>query len=270
MESQFDSTAAAYAQSMSALPFREHVEAHSLLTAIGPVAGLSVLDLGCGTGSYTRYFHTAGAGRVVGLDASLSMVESARGEEEGERRGITYVHRDATRPLKDTDADGLTGAFDLVTSVYVLPYAMSEEELTAMCATARRSLSPAGGRFVAMTLNPDFATDPEWYRHYGMRLTTDRPGGEGATVRLTAWINGQTIDVQARRWSAGAHERALRAAGFDSVSWVRPEVSEAGRRSFGDDFWAKYLTCPHALIIDATAEPAPGTDSGSPSGRETD
>ncbi|WP_431045340.1 class I SAM-dependent methyltransferase [Streptomyces sp. P1-3] len=264
MDSQFDSTVAAYAQSMGALPFREHVESHSLLKAIGAIAGLSVLDLGCGTGLYTRYFQTAGARRVVGLDASLSMIECARGQEERERQGVTYVHRDATHPLNGVD--GLAGAFDLVTSVYVLPYATSEEDLAAMCATARQSLSPAGGRFVAMTLNPDFATHPEWYRDYGMQLTTDRPGEEGAMVHLTAWVAGQTIDVDAHRWSAGAHERALRKAGFIHISWIRPEVSEAGRKRFGDDYWAKYLSCPHALIIDATAEPDSDSDSYSGSG----
>ncbi|UQA92326.1 hypothetical protein [Streptomyces halobius] len=69
------------------------------------------------------------------------------------------------------------------------------------------------------------------------------------------------IDVDARRWSARVHERALRTAGFTTVDWIRPEVSEAGRRWFGDDHWTNYLSCPHALIIDAIAGPddAPGS-----------
>lgn len=236
---------------MGRLPFREHVEAYSLLKTIGGLAGLAVLDLGCGTGLYARHFRTSGARRVAGIDVSQPMIEYARRQEERERQGITHVHRDVTRPLDD----GLTGAFDLVTSVYVLPYATTESELAGMCATARRALSPRGGRFVAMTLNPDFAVQPEWYRDYGMTLTTDRPGAEGATVHLTAWVGGHVIDADARRWSAGAHERALRAAGVTGVTWIRPEASGAGRARFGDGFWARYLSCPHALIIDATVGP---------------
>ncbi|UQA92327.1 class I SAM-dependent methyltransferase [Streptomyces halobius] len=140
MDSQFDSIVAAYEQSMNRLPFREHVEAYSLLKAIGSLTGLAVLDLGCGTGLYARRFRALGAKRVVGMDTSQSMIEYARRKEEQERHGITYVHHNATRSLDD----GLAGAFDLVTSVYVLPYATSENDLAGMCATARQALSPRG------------------------------------------------------------------------------------------------------------------------------
>ncbi|MEV4870744.1 class I SAM-dependent methyltransferase [Streptomyces syringium] len=256
MTSQFGSSVSLCAQSMGALPFREHVESHSLLKAIGSVAGLRVLDLGCGTGVYARHFRASGALRVVGMDAAAAMVEYARAFERRERRPITYVHRDATRPLNGIP--GLDGAFDLVVAVYVLSFAASKGELAAICATARQALPPQGGRFTLITLHPDFAHEPGWYRHYGMTLASVEPGKEGERVRLTAWVDGRPMALKVHRWSAAAYEQALWEAGFLNITWIRPEVSEAGRRWYGDQFWTPYLICPHALIVDATTEPGDG------------
>ncbi|MEU8548896.1 class I SAM-dependent methyltransferase [Streptomyces roseoverticillatus] len=216
------------AQSMGALPFREHVESHSLLKTIGSVAGLRVLDLGCGTGVYARHFQASGARRVVGMDAAADMIEHARAVERREQRHITYVNRDAKRPLNGID--GLAGAFDLVVAVYVLALAASEEELTAMCVAARQALPPQGGRFTLITLNPGFATTPGWYRGYGMAPTSAGPGEEGECFHLTAWVDGQALALKLYRWSADTYEQALRRAGFLRIKWICPEVSESGRR----------------------------------------
>ncbi|MEU8548939.1 class I SAM-dependent methyltransferase [Streptomyces roseoverticillatus] len=242
---------------MGALPFREHVESHSLLKAVGSVTGLRVLDLGCGTGVYARHFRACGALRVVGMDSAAAMVEYARAFERREQRPITYVHRDATRPLNGIH--GLAGAFDLVVAVYLLAFAASEDELAALCATARQALPPQGGRFILITLHPDFAHTPGWYRAYGMTLTSvERRREEGERVRLTAWVDGRPIALKVHRWSAAAYERALAQAGFLNITWIRPEVSEAGRRWYGERFWSRYLTLPHALIVDATTGPGEG------------
>lgn len=246
---QFDSVVAVLDHRAGQSPFRDHVEAHSLLKVIGSVAGLAVLDLSCHSGQYARHFRTSGAKKVVGVDASRTMIEYALRREEQEHLGITYVHHDATRDL--SDAPRLAGAFDLVTAVHVLPSAQSEAELTAMCATARQAMSQQGGRFVAMTLNPNCATDPQWYQNYGLTLATDPPGGEGAMVHLPVSADGNVLDADARRWSIGAHEWALRKAGFSHVDWHWPQVSAEGRWLYGSDFWMNYLTRPHALIIDA-------------------
>lgn len=62
----------------------------SLLDLLQVVQGERVLDLGCGTGHLTNKIHQAGA-EVVGVDASLSMVEQARNEYPD----IQFVHQDA-------------------------------------------------------------------------------------------------------------------------------------------------------------------------------
>ncbi|MEV8289698.1 class I SAM-dependent methyltransferase [Streptomyces niveus] len=255
MESQFDTVVAAYEHSMEEMPFRTHVEQWSFLNALGDTRGLSVLDLGCGSGLYVRKLRRDGAARVVGIDESAAMVDYARRREEREHVGVEYLAVNASDPAAGT-VPGIDGAFDLVTAVYVLPYAPTFEALQGLCATARRALRPHGGRLVTAVLNPGFSTDPEWYRHYGMVLTADEPQREGGPGHLKAWVGQEVLDVDFFCWSADAHERALRAAGFDRVFWTRPEVSEEGRKELGDEFWANYLACPHALILQAEAGPS--------------
>ncbi|MFE3121367.1 class I SAM-dependent methyltransferase [Streptomyces niveus] len=272
MDSQFDTAVAAYERSMDAMPFREHVEAYSFLNAVGDITGLNVLDLGCGSGLYSRRIRSAGAARVVGMDESAAMVEHARQREEQEGLGVEYVAADAAAQSAG-DLPGITGAFDMVTAVYVLPYASGLKALKGLCVTARRALRTEGGRFVAAVLNPEFSTDPQWYRGYGMLLSSQQSPAEGTPGHLRAWVGPDVLDLDFFRWSAEAHEQALAAAGFDRVSWIRPTVSQQGRERYGEAFWANYLACPHALIIDARAgsrtdsspalpavdaEPAPG------------
>ncbi|MGW8330279.1 class I SAM-dependent methyltransferase [Streptomyces sp. NPDC055897] len=254
VESQFDTVVAAYEQSMEAMPFREHVEAHSFLRAVGDVTGQSVLDLGCGSGLYARRLRAAGATRVVGMDESTAMVDYARQREEREGLGVEFLAANAADPAAGA-LPGISGVFDVVTAVYVLPYAPTLTALQGFCATARRALRPRGGRFVAAVLNPGFSTDPEWYRRYGMELSAQQPSSEGAPGHLKAWVGDEVLEVDFFCWSAAAHEHALRAAGFGRIAWIRPQVSEQGRKAYGDAFWANYLDCPHALLLHAQAGP---------------
>ncbi|MEV7493593.1 MULTISPECIES: class I SAM-dependent methyltransferase [Streptomyces] len=259
VDSQFDTAVAAYESSMEEMPFREHVEAYSFLNAVGDVVGRDVLDIGCGSGLYARRLRRAGAARAVGMDESAAMVEHARRREEREGLGVEYLAANAAGPA--AGLPDITGSFDVVTAVYVLPYASSRQELEGFCVTARRALRDTGGRFVAAVLNPEFSTDPQWYRHYGMLLSAQPAPEEGTPGHLRAWVGPEVLDLDFFRWSATAHEQALKAAGFDRVSWIRPTVSGEGRARYGEAFWANYLDCPHALIIDAQVGPAAVVDS---------
>lgn len=268
MDSQFDTAVAAYESSMEEMPFREHVEAYSFLNAVGDIRGRNVLDLGCGSGLYARRLRRAGAARAVGMDESIAMVEHARRREEREGLGVEYVAANAADPAAG-DLPDIAGSFDVVTAVYVLPYASSREALEGFCTTARRALRATGGRFVAAVLNPGFSTDPQWYRGYGMLLSSQQSPAEGTPGHLRAWVGPEVLDLDFFRWSAEAHEQAFKAAGFDRVSWGRPTVSEEGRAKYGEAFWANYLDCPHALIIDAHAGPGSAPDSRACPAEET-
>ena len=76
MSTDYDPIAAQYRRAKSQ-PWRHHVELYTLLELIGPLDGLSVIDLACGDGFYTRLLRQRGAGRIDGVDLSQAMVHLA-------------------------------------------------------------------------------------------------------------------------------------------------------------------------------------------------
>ncbi|MGW0117195.1 hypothetical protein [Streptomyces sp. NPDC003327] len=64
-----------------------------------------------------------------------------------------------------------------------------------------------------------------------------RPGGE-------FFLLDPTVSFVALRPRREVYETCLRAAGFGEVTWVPLEVSGAGVREFGADFWADFRANP--------------------------
>ncbi|RZQ64602.1 DHA2 family efflux MFS transporter permease subunit [Amycolatopsis suaedae] len=246
---QFDDLGQVYERSAVDLPFREHLEHYSLRRAAGDVTGLRVLDLGCGTGLYTRRFAKWGAAEVVGMDTSEGMLATAR-DRPGTPENARYLHRDAMRPAPGGDP-GTDGRFDLVSSVYVFCYAATTEELAGFFVTARRALTPETGRLVAITLNPGYRRDRDYYAGYGFTLTQDGEG-EGAPVTLHSEQLGRKFSVTAHWWSRDAYEHAAKSAGFTDVSWSALEVSDEGVAHYGKEYWTNYLAAPQAVLLRAT------------------
>ncbi|MEV0187096.1 methyltransferase domain-containing protein [Kitasatospora purpeofusca] len=248
MSSQFDGLAQMY-EDMFALPWRKHLESHSVLAALGHVRGERVLDLGCGTGLYSRLLKAHGADLVVGQDVSEGMLSYARAQEPAGHRGIEYVH---------TLPPALEGTFDAVLGVYVLPYAEQYAELVELCAMAARALKP-GGRFVTLPVNPDYDGRREYYERYGLRLFDAEPRFDASKVTLELEFGPYQETITARYWSREALEGALAEAGFTDIGWPPFQVSEPGMREHGRSFWGPYLRSPHAALITcvkAAAAPA--------------
>lgn len=110
--------------------------------ALGDVRGLSVLDLGCGTGRHALWIAAAGA-RVTGVDFSEGMLAEAR-RKPGAADVAFRVH-DLHQPLPFADA-----AFDRVVSGLVLEHL---RDLRFVFGEARRVLRP-GARAVVSAMHP--------------------------------------------------------------------------------------------------------------------
>ena len=241
--SQFDQLAYMYERSFDVLPYRRDVEQYSVLAALGDIAGLKALDMGCGPGGYTRVLAEHGARPVVGVDQAAGMIEHARKLEAQRPCGASFVLQDAENPAVPE-----AGTYDLVLAVHLLPYASTEADFQAMCATAHGALAP-GGRFVTVTLNPDFATEPHYYERYGFDLIAH--SGElvdGDPIRLRSEFLGGTIDVTPHYWSGATQERALYAAGFRQVTWWDPLCSPTADL----DYFDAYLRKPPTLVVTAS------------------
>lgn len=238
--SQYD-VLASLTEATAEAPLRKYFEAYSFFEALGDVRSQSVLDIGCGTGLYSRRLKQRGAARVLGLDASAGMIAYARHLESEEPLGIEYVVKDAA------DA-GDVGRFDVVAATYLLHYAPSREVMSGMCRSMHRALVP-GGRLVSICLHPEInLSDPSYYHPYGFEMASR--GGEGDEALMTSVMPEMPFTIKAYAWSRATYAAALTEAGFRDIRWHAPMISPEGLEELGSDYWQAYLSQPHAAIFD--------------------
>jgi hypothetical protein len=159
------------------------------------------------------------------------MVRLGREHEQSEALGVAYQVCDATNlPW--------LGRFDLVTAVYLLNYASSQDELLDMFRSAYDNLVE-GGRFVAYTVNPAYALSKPNGAKYGcyfLRQTPEKDryvcDGEFVTDPPTPFSNYQ--------WRQEANERAIKEAGFRAFAWHPSEVSPEDMAHYGEAYWQDF------------------------------
>jgi SAM-dependent methyltransferase len=146
----------------------------ALRAMLPAMAGLRVVDLGCGFGWFCRWACEAGAARVLGLDVSENML--ARARETTPNNAIVYARAD----LERLDLPG--GSFDLAYSSLALHYV---ERLGALLDGVHRALVP-GGRLVFSVEHPLYTapSQPSWSQD--KTWPVDRYLDEGP--RSTDWL----------------------------------------------------------------------------------
>lgn len=183
---------------------------------LGPVEGLRILDLGCGTGRHTSWLSASGA-RVTAVDFATSMLEQARRKTRD--LNVSYVIHD----LHDSLPFG-AGTFDIVLSCLVLEHLESAAEFFA---DIYRVTAP-GGRAVVSTVHP------------AMFL-------RGSQAQFTDPTTGDVVRPGSHAHSIGDCVMAAIDAGFElrGVEEFAPDaafVSEYGRAQ-------KYQDWPMLLLM---------------------
>ena len=132
-------------------------EWHQLEKLFPDVAGMTVLDLGCGYGWHSKYCAEHGAAFVLGLDISAAMAAEAK--RRNPDPGITY------RVCALEDYDYPAGTYDLVLSNLVLHYV---EDLETIFRRVYETLKP-GGIFLFNIEHPTFTAAPgqDWIYREG-------------------------------------------------------------------------------------------------------
>ena len=242
MTNSYDPIAEQYKRS-KLQPWRTYIECFTLMKLIGDPRGLTVLDVGCGEGFYTRMIRERGAARVSGIDLSHRMIELARTQEAQQRLGIEYVVGDA-RELP------ATRQFDLVIAAYVLNYAHDPQELQMMYNGLARCVR-AGGRFVAVNCSPVLTfPDAPSYRKYGFETTVRGRWHEGVPITWTFYLDDGPFEVENYHLGATTHEAACRLAGFRKIRWHPAELSSEGLPGYDRSFWSAFLDHPPIAFIE--------------------
>ena len=184
--------------------------------ALGDVAGLAALDLGCGTGRHSVWLANAGA-TVTGVDFSEGMLEEARGKPGA--AAVRFLAHDLHQPLPFAP-----GSFDLVVSGLVLEHL---REIDAFFAEAHRVLRP-GGHAVVSAMHP------------AMFL-------KGVQARFTDPASGEKVQPGSFAHSVGAFVMAAVRAGFalDGVDERAPDADFAARLPRAE----KYVDWPMLVVL---------------------
>jgi ubiquinone/menaquinone biosynthesis C-methylase UbiE len=247
VRAQWDFAADAYASFQDAGDdyYRYELFGPAHVELCGDVRGLRLLDLGCGTGYFSREMSRRGA-IVTGIDISAGQLGHARRHERDEPLGISYAELDAASL---TSAFAL-GQFGMVTACLSLQDMPNPQRVIA---AACEVLQP-GGRLVFSISHP--ATDTplrEWQtssdgRRYGLTIgdyfdrtavSYDWRGTPSRYAFRTTAIHATLADWFG--WVLGA---GLQVRG---VLEPRPSVAALQRHPDLEDA----AIVPHFLLVDA-------------------
>jgi ubiquinone/menaquinone biosynthesis C-methylase UbiE len=171
----YDGFAAAYSARNENNLFNAHYERPEMIRLAGDVAGLDVLDAGCGSGPLTEALRAKNA-VLSGFDLSPAMVDLAR-RRLGEDADVRVADLGAPLPYADD-------RFDLVVASLALHYV---EDWASALAELRRVLKP-GGRLIVSIIHPTVyaVTYPEADYFALTQYSEDYDYGD-ETVWMTYW-----------------------------------------------------------------------------------
>jgi SAM-dependent methyltransferase len=167
--------------------------------SIVPAPGGLTLDVGCGEGRVSRDLAARGH-RVIGVDASATMVAAAREEDPGGE----YVVADAAKlPFGDAEADLVVAFMSL----------MDVDDMSASVAELARVLEP-GGRLALAVVHPINSAHELDREHPEDRLVLVEDYFDRRRYTDTIERDDVKMTFESRHWTLEDYFDALLGAGF--------------------------------------------------------
>lgn len=244
----YDASASIY-NDYSLLPSGQ-LESQLIKLALGDCTGLSILDLGGGTGLHAREAIDLGATRVDLVDVSGEMLKVGREierslgrESEGRMR---FFQADISKPLDHLPLR--EEGYDVVMGNWIFSFADRMEVLEAMFRNIERFLRP-GGRFVGVRDADPWSPALESGKYGGSCKWVERiPGGVRylCVLHCTPAIEfeGASLEV-IYSGSTEVYERF----GLVDVKTVPYEEAEIIRKD--PEFWKLFLERPNLAVVQA-------------------
>ena len=173
--------------------------------------GLSVIDMGCGTGDFLRYAARNGAGRLVGLDSSERMIREAL--KRSEDYEIDYICGDFAIASE-------TEAFDLCFSSLAFHYV---SDISALFNRISRLLRQDGILIFSVEHPVASAQLARWHADEKANETWGVEGYLAEGERKSRWFGQEAIKFH-RPFSSWFN--ALRTAGFRLTNISEPCPSQ--------------------------------------------
>jgi ubiquinone/menaquinone biosynthesis C-methylase UbiE len=173
------------------------------VTMCGEVAGLHLLDVGCGSGYFAREMARRGA-HVVGVDIAPRMIDHARRHESSSPLGIDYKVGDAA----EIAGSFPSGSFDMATSCMAL---QDMPEVPAVLRAVHVVLKPHA-RFVVSITHP--CTDTpfrEWQRD---------ETGQKRGLCIDRYFDRVAVEYRWRGWDYDFTTPAVHAPLEDWFGWI--------------------------------------------------
>ncbi|KAJ5106273.1 S-adenosyl-L-methionine-dependent methyltransferase [Penicillium angulare] len=248
-KAQYDDFAPSYT-SVVDLPCAK-LEAELVRNALGDCKGLTILDLGGGSGIHARHAIDAGAATVDVFDISEEMLRMGWETEAklGRQDRIRWFRADATKPLTQQTEPGSLPAdgYDIVMVNWTFDNAGSTADHRGMWENALSYLKP-NGRFLGVrlqNLRPAYMASGG---KYGVRFKDfeDIPGGVKYEVECHA-TPLFTWGCTAMDSSSAEMDVIPRELGLVDTKFVNPEQTETVQNDL--KFWQEFLQDPFFVMV---------------------
>lgn len=213
------------------------IEEPAVREVLGPVAGLRVLDLGCGDGGFGRWLLEAGCSGYVGVEASRNMLRLAEQALASTPGSVLQcrIEEFAAEPA----------SFDLVVSRLALHYV---EDVAPVFRTAHQVLA-RGGRLVFTVEHPVITSCDRAWQGRGWRTDWLVDDYFVTGRRETCWLGGRVVKFHR---TVEDYVCQVQAAGFRLEALREP--APVAERSASEAEYRRRQRIPLFLLLSAVAD----------------